>query len=137
MPAFMDESIRRLLGQYRDRRIYQTLDTNTLACITDEKLTVAIVGHVHTRLEDGHSLELQRLAALPVGVRSLYMSWLVESPVGGGGFSRYYRSAAGRFAHEAVAAFQRFGGHQHAILLREANRLHAEEQANDAAVDQP
>lgn len=125
----MDDSIERLIKQYHERKIYRSLDAGTLADIADDRVELAIVDYVHVRLEGRETLELQGLAGLAPGARALYMTWLVQTQVIHGGFSRYYRSSAGQFAQDAVAAFEFFGAHQHAGLMREANRLHAEEQA--------
>lgn len=124
----MDDSIERLIRQYQEREIYRSLDAGTLAGIADDRVELAIVDCVHVQLEGNEAFEREVLAGVAEGARALYMTWLVQTQVIHGGFSRYYRSSAGQFAPEAVAAFEFFGAHQHACLMREANRLHAEEQ---------
>ncbi len=125
----MDDSIRRLLDQLEHRPIYRTLDVITLARIPDNKVELAIIDYAHTRVERRLAAEAAIVASLPAGVRALYLTWGLEVELLNGGFSRYYRSSAGRFAQETVAAFEFFAAHQHAGLLREANRIRAEEKA--------
>lgn len=131
----MDDSIEQLIRKYQDRQIYRSLDACTLAGIADNCVELAIVDYVHGQLESTEVLELQVLAELAVGARALYMTWLVQTQVIHGGFSRYYRSSAGQFAQDAVAAFEFFGARQHAGLMREANRLHAEQRALEERED--
>lgn len=133
----MDDSIKKLIEELQDRRIYRTLDASILAAIPDDKVELAIVDYVHTRLEDRFANEADILASLPFGVRALYLTWGVEIELINGGFSRYYRSAAGHFAQEAVAAFEFFAAHQHAGVLREANRIRADEKATGESKDEP
>lgn len=133
----MDDSIKQLLAALRDRRIYRSLDARILAAIPDDKVELAIVDYVHTKLEDRFVDEAAIVAALAPGVRALYLTWGVEIELINGGFSRYYRSTASHFAQEAVDAFELFGAHQHAGILREANRIRAEEKANGEPKNEP
>lgn len=135
--ALVDDSIKKLLEALQDRRIYRSLDANILSGIADDKVELAIVDYVHTKLEDRFVDEAAILASLRPGVRALYLTWGVEIELIHGGFSRYYRSTAGHFAQEAVAAFEFFGAHQHAGILREANRIHAEEKASGESRNEP
>jgi hypothetical protein len=135
--AFMDDSIKKLIEALQDRRIYRTLDASTLAAIADDKVELAIVDYVHTKLEDRFVDEAAILASLRPGVRALYLTWGVEIELIHGGFSRYYRSTAGHFAQQAAEAFDFFGAHQHAGILREANRIRAEEKANGEPKNEP
>lgn len=135
--ALVDDSIKKLIEALQDRRIYRTLDATLLAAIADDKVELAIVDYVHTKLEDRFVDESAILASLRPGVRALYLTWGVEIELIHGGFSRYYRSTAGHFAQEAVDAFEFFGAHQHAGILREANRIRAEEKANGEPKNEP
>jgi hypothetical protein len=131
----MDEQIKRIIDEVRNRPVYEVLDVKTLSGIADEKLEQAIIDFVDAKLaaraagED----EVQVLAALPAATRALYLTWAVESEVINGGFIRYYWSWMAQFADETVAAFEFFSAHKHAHLVREANRTHAEELASAGA----
>jgi hypothetical protein len=52
---------------------------------------------------------------------------MVEAEVNNGGFNQYYFNTDGKFATEAVRAFEYFGASEHAALLREANLARAAE----------
>jgi hypothetical protein len=45
--------------------------------------------------------------------------------VNNGGFNQYYFNTDGRFASEAVSAFEYFAATEHAALMREANSVRA------------
>jgi hypothetical protein len=125
----MDERIKKIIDEVQNRPFYETLDVKTLAGIADEKLEQAIIDFVDARLtaRGADEDEVQVLSALPAATRALYLTWAVESEVINGGFIRYYCSWMGQFADDTVAAFEFFSAYKHAHLLREANRIHAEE----------
>jgi hypothetical protein len=128
----MDDQIKKIIDEVQNRPIYQTLDAKTLAVIADEKLEQAIIDHVDAKLAargEGQE-QAQVFASFPPGVRALYLTWAVESEVINGGFIRYYWSWTGQLAEEAVTAFEFFAAYKHAHLMREANRVHAEEVAS-------
>jgi len=99
-----------------------------LASIADEELQYAILDYVHAKMEGRYDEEDEILATLPAGVRALYVISGVEDEVNNGGFNQYYWNSSGKFADQAVAAFEFFSAHEHAELMREANRIHAAEQ---------
>jgi Domain of unknown function (DUF4375) len=105
------------------------LDPPNLASIADDELQYAILDYVHARTDGRYDHEAEILAAMPAGVRALYVTSGVEEEVNNGGFNQYYWNSTGKFADQAVAAFEYFAAHQHAELMREANRIHAAEQA--------
>ena len=99
-----------------------------LAAIADDQVEYAILDYVYARM-NGHDEEAEILATLPSGIRALYVTAGVEDEVNNGGFNQYYWNSTGQFADQAVAAFEFFGAHEHAELMREANRIHAAEKA--------
>ena len=100
-----------------------------LAAIADDAVEYAILDYVHAKMEGHYDQETEFLATLPPGIRALYVTSGVEDEVNNGGFNQYYWNSDGKFADEAVAAFEFFAAHKHAELMREANRIHAAEQA--------
>lgn len=131
----MDERIKKIIDEVRNRPVYESLDVKTLTGIADEKLEQAIIDFVDAKLTSrgADEDEMQVLSSLPAPTRALYLTWAVESDVINGGFVRYYFSWMGQFADDAVAAFEFFSAHKHAHLMREANRTHAEESASAGA----
>jgi hypothetical protein len=135
----MDERIKKIIDEVRNRPVYESLDVKTLTGIADEKLEQAIIDFVDAKLTSrgADEDEMQVLSSLPAPTRALYLTWAVESDVINGGFVRYYFSWMGQFADDAVAAFEFFSAHKHAHLMREANRTHAEESASAGAQKDP
>jgi hypothetical protein len=100
-----------------------------LAAIDDDELQFAILDYAHAKMDGHYDQEAEFLATMPAGVRALYLVSGVEDEVNNGGFNQYYWNSTGKFADQAVAAFEYFSAHEHAELMREANRIHAAEQA--------
>jgi hypothetical protein len=103
-----------------------------LAAIADDEVEYAILDYVHAKMDGHYDEEAEFLATLPPGIRALYVTSGVEDEVNNGGFNQYYWNSTGKFANEAVAAFEFFSARKHAELMREANRIHAAEQAEIA-----
>ena len=122
-----DDAISKSIEEFNNRQIYRQLDPATLAAIPDDKLEMAVFDYALTKLEGNYEQETQVVAALPPGVRALYLTWVVESEVNNGGFDQYYGNTADRFSDQAVDAFEFFGATELASLMREANRVRADE----------
>lgn len=125
----VDDSIKNSIEEFQNRQIYRSLDPSVLASIPDDKVELAIVDYVHAKLDGRYEDEAEVVSRLPAGIRALYVTWGVEAEVNNGGFNQYYWNSSGQFAEEAVAAFEFFSAHKHAGLMREANRIRAEEKA--------
>ena len=120
--------MKKIAQRLRERQVCKSLDAVTLATIADHDLEQAIIDHVDRRLASRGADEDEAgiVNSLPMGTRALYLTWTVESEVINGGFVRYFWSWAGQFAKDAVTAFEFFAADEHAALMREANRVHAE-----------
>jgi hypothetical protein len=127
--AVTDDSIKKSIDEFQNRPIYRRLDPSILASIPDDKVELAIVDFVHSKLDGRYEDESKVLSTLPAGIRALYVTWGVEAEVNNGGFNQYYWNSAGQFANDAVAAFEFFSAHKHAQLMQEANGIRAEEKA--------
>lgn len=127
--AVVDESIKKAIAEFQNRRVYRRLDASLLASIPDAEIEIAIVDYVLTKVDGRYEHEVEIVSKLPAGIRALYVTWGVEAEVHNGGFNQYYWNSSGRFAEQAVAAFEFFSAHEHADLMREANRIRAKENA--------
>jgi hypothetical protein len=125
----VNDSIRKLIDEFQNRQTYRTLDRSVLAAIPDDKVERAIADYLYAKLDGRYRDEVEIVSTLPVGMRALYLTRSVEAEVGNGGFNQYYWNSARQLAHDAVAAFEFFSAHEHAQLMREANRARALEQA--------
>jgi len=135
----MDDRIKKIIDEVQNRPVYPSLDVKTLSVIADDKIEQAIIDFIDVKLaaRGADEDEVQVLASLPPGMRALYLTWSVEAEVINGGFARYYWSWMGKFAGEAVTAFEFFSAYKHAHLMREANRAHAEEIASNDGMKGP
>jgi hypothetical protein len=124
----MSDSMRKSIEDFNNRKIYRTLDVETLRGIPDDELEQAIVDYVVGKLE-ANADEDAVLKSLSEGNRALWLTWAVEAEVNNGGFSQYYFNSAGKQASEAAAAFDFFAAPEHAALMREANAVRQKEAA--------
>lgn len=125
----MNSCIKKTGGPLGGGRANRSLDEFTLATTPDHEIELAIIEYVDGKLAGCGEAQDEAgiVASLPAGVRALYLTWTVESEVIDGGFARYFWNWAGQFAQQAVEAFEYFSAHEHARLMREANRVYAEE----------
>jgi hypothetical protein len=115
--------MKRTLDEFDRRQIYRSLDPSTLAGIPDDKLEQAVFDYAAAKLDGRYEREAQIVAAMPPGVRALYLTWVVEAEVNNGGFNQYYWNTEDRFSDQAVEAFEFFVAMDYAKLMREANRV--------------
>ena len=114
--------------EFKNQTIYTRLDVETLNALQDEKLGLAITDYVVHKLkaaaDDGAVIR-----SLSEGVRAFWLTSMVEGEVYNGGFNQYYWNTEGRYSSEAVTAFEFFSATEHAMLMREANAMRAQESA--------
>ena len=125
----MHDDIAASSDAFANRKIYSQLDPATLRSVADADLEQAIIDYVISKLDGHYDEEVAIVGALSTGVRATYLTWIVEAEVNNGGFNQYYYNSGGKFAVEAVDAFEYFGATQHAALMREANAVRASEAA--------
>jgi len=123
----VDPDIAASLDAFTNRRIYTRLEPAVLTKIPDSQLEQAVFDYAITKLDGQYDREEAVVAQLSPGVRALYLTWTVEAEVNNGGFNQYYFNTDGKFASDAVDAFQYFGASEHATLMREANAIRAAE----------
>jgi hypothetical protein len=119
----LDDAIARSTDEFNRRPIYRSLNPEILARIDDNDLELAVVDYVATKLEGRYEQEREITAAFPLGIRALWLTWVVEAEVNNGGFNQYYWNTDDRYAVEAVDAFRFFSAMEHASLMEEANRV--------------
>jgi hypothetical protein len=124
--------IAEFFAEFRNRRIYARLDLDTLRSIADAEVEQAIVDYVVTKIRGNSEREIEIVRALRVGVRATYLTRIVEGEVCNGGFNQYYFNPSGKFASDAVGAFEYFGARELAVLMAAANAVRASE-AGDMA----
>jgi hypothetical protein len=128
----IDNDIAASIEAFENRKTYTKLDPATLRSISDAEVEQAIIDYASSKLEGNYDRETEIVRELPAGIRATYLTWIVEAEVNNGGFNQYYYNSDGRFASEAVAAFEYFGAQEHAALMREANAVRAREAAEMA-----
>lgn len=116
-------------NELENRKVNLHLTPEILASIPEDNLEQAVMDYVIEKIAGDYDKEGEVLASVPVGVRALYLTWIVEGEVNNGGFNQYYWNSSGRYASAAVEAFEFFSATKHAELMREANQVHSIEAA--------
>jgi hypothetical protein len=122
-----DEAFRKSIEDFQNRKIYTSLDIETLQSIADDDLEQAVVDYVCEKIENAGE-ERIAIAALSDGNRALWHTWVLDGEVNNGGFNQYYWNTNGLFSEQAVEAFRFFGATNHATLMQKANTVRAEEE---------
>ena len=115
-----------------NKKVHAAIDSKTLGSIADAEVEFALIDLIYERQAAWRDDEEAFLAAQPPGRRALYLTWVVEAEVNNGGFNQYYYNTDGKFAAQAVEAFEYFGATRHAALMKEANSVREAEKAEMA-----
>jgi hypothetical protein len=121
--AEMDPEIEKALKEFDNRTIYRKLNPEILASIPDDKLEMAVLDYVGTKIDRRYEAEKAIVSRLSLGFMVVYATWGVEAEVNNGGFNQYFWNSAGMFADEAVAGYRAIGASSHADLLARAIKV--------------
>jgi hypothetical protein len=106
-----------------------------LDALPDDDLIHAVLNYILQTLGDDDEHKLERLNALPEGLRAFFAIWLVDGEVKNGGFSQYFWNNGDGAALAAVGGFRLLGAEQHAALMKEAIAIQEQERAAMAAFE--
>jgi hypothetical protein len=103
------------------------LNDEVLASTPDDAVEGKIYDFALAKIGGNFKKEEEIICSLGVGVRSLYVTSLVNHEVCNGGFNQFYFNSTGKFALLAPAAFEFFGANTLAAVVRAANSERASE----------
>ena len=96
------------------------LSAATLAGLSADEVGGAVLQHVRHRVGAQPDREPDVVRALPVGVRAIYATSLVDSAVNAGGFAHFFSTPAHRYGGDALAAYELFEAEDYAAVMRSA-----------------
>jgi hypothetical protein len=99
---------------------FRRLTPEVLAALSADEIGEAVVHHVHLRVAGAWGHEAPAIRALPLGVRAIYATWLVDAEVNNGGFNQYFFNSSGQYADEALAGYELLGTEDYAAVMRSA-----------------
>ena len=99
---------------------FRQLTPELLASLSADEVADAIVQHVHHRVAGAWGREAPIIRALPLGVRAIYTTWLVDAEVNAGGFHQYFFNSSGQYAGDALAGYELLGADDYAAIMRSA-----------------
>ena len=115
------------LKDYLSRPMISEVTVDLIKSASDDEVEQLIMDAVESRLSEFNYDTARLLATLPIGVRALYLTWVVEAEVENGGFNQLYWNGYGKFANDMVKAFEYFAATKHAVLMREAIQVREKE----------
>jgi Domain of unknown function (DUF4375) len=116
-----------LIIAHAKRPLPSKLDAAFLAATADDAVAGQVYDFALGKIGANTSDEIEILASLPVGVRNLYITSLVHFEVLNGGFNQFYFNSTRKFALVAPQAFEYFGAHTLAKIVRAANAQRSSE----------
>jgi len=108
------------MHDHRPDKRFRVLTRDLLDAIADDELADAIVQHVVLRAIDEGVDRATIVRAVPIGVRAIYTTWLVDAEVCNGGFNQLFWNPSGEFAGDALAGYELMGAEEYAAVMRGA-----------------
>jgi len=99
---------------------FRHLTPELLASLSADEIGDAIVQHVHHRVAGSWGREAPIIRSLPLGLRAIYTTWLVDAEVNAGGFHQYFFNSSGQYAGDALAGYELLGAEEYAAIMRSA-----------------
>ena len=120
VPTPSDDQIRKSVDEFEHRKRYATLTPDVLATIPDDKLELAILDWIDSKIGRDYEHAHAIVARLSPGMRMLYATWWLESEVDNGGFNQFFWNSSGQFAPDALQGFELLHADELAKLTRAA-----------------
>jgi hypothetical protein len=113
----------------------KSLTSERFDATSDDELEQTIMDDIWSKMNKEMSDEELVVSRLTRPQRAIYVIWQVEAEVNNGGFNQFYFNSSGRYAEEAVSAFEGIGAQKFANLMRRANDIYAKEKPRLDALD--
>jgi len=99
---------------------FRELRAEVLSTVPDHSLAAAVYTHALHHCLPSLDQEMAIISALPLPVRAVYATVLLDNEVLNGGFSQFFWNSTGQFARMAVEGLDYFGAQEHARVTRAA-----------------
>jgi Domain of unknown function (DUF4375) len=123
------EDIAKSLDDFKNRKIYRELSGEILASIPDDKLEMAIVDFIDTKVRDLKTA-LADVSRLSLGLQMMYSTWILEGEVNNGGFNQFFVNSSGQFAEMALRSLKLLNATGYYEVLQRAINMHEAEKGN-------
>jgi hypothetical protein len=123
----MTSSLEDLLRAHMSRSLPTFLNHEALVATPDDAVEGRVYDFAIAKIGGNFKKEAEVIASLTIGIKSLYVTSLLDHEVCNGGFNQFYFNSTGKFALLAPAAFEFFGANMLATVVRAANSVRASE----------
>lgn len=109
----------------KSRPVYKELTTEIITSLKDEDLEQAIFDNISIKFEGDTRGIKEKIESLTAGQRAVYVTWIVEAEVMGGGLKNYYTKSGALLAPFVKEAFQTIGATRYAETMETANLVYS------------
>ncbi len=125
----IEQDIEQSLREFEARRIYRSLDVDTLNSIPDDLLEQALYDYIDAKIEEAGWDNVERVvSSLPAPIRGYFAMWVLAAEVNNGGYNQFFWNSSHIWIDEAIEGFKLFGEDGLARNAEKAQHIYLSEQ---------
>ncbi|MGB0869634.1 MAG: DMP19 family protein [Flavobacteriales bacterium] len=111
--------------EFNNRKIYDTLTSEIIDSLEDDKLLQTIFENIETNFEDGEQYTKEKISKLTKGQQAIFSIWMLQTEVNNGGFNQFYYNSSGQFSEMAKDGLEYVGAEKFSQLVDKANKAYS------------
>jgi len=119
----------KLMDEFWNRIIYKELSLEILAAIPDDKIELAILDYIDTKISD-YRVSFDVISSMPEGFQMVHSTTALETQVNNGGFNQYFYNPSGQYAEMALRSLKLIGATEYYEILQKAIETYMKEKEN-------
>lgn len=119
----------KLMDEFWNRTIYKELSFEILATIPDDKIELAILDYIDTKISD-YRTRFAVISNMSKGFQIVYSTLTLESQVENGGFNQFFFNPSGQYTDMALRSLKMLGADDYYEILQKAIEIHLKEKEN-------
>ena len=118
------------LKDFKNSPAVKQLTSEIITSLKDEELEQTVFDNIAQSFAADTRETKEKIASLTPGQRAIYVTWIVEAEVTGGGLKHYYDNSGRLLKPYVNDAFQTVGATQYADIMDQANLVDSSIQAD-------
>ena len=119
----------KLMDEFWNRIIYKELSLEILAAIPDDKIELAILDYIDTKISD-YRVRFDAISGMSEGFQMVYSTTTLETQVNNGGFNQFFHNPSGQYAEMALRSLKLIGAIEYYEILQKAIETYMKEKEN-------
>jgi len=124
-----DDEIKKLMDEFWNRIIYKELSIEILSTIPDDKIELAILDYIDTKISD-YRMRFEVISNMPEGFQMIHSTMTLETQVDNGGFNQFFYNPSGEYAEMALRSLKLIGATKYYEILQNAIETYMNEKEN-------